>query len=121
MARKTSYSRRLARHKRVRRKISGTGEQPRLAVFRSLNHIHAQLIDDVEGITLAAASSAEPHVLSQSDGKRKSEVSSTVGALIAERAKENGIKSVVFDRGGHQYHGRIKALAEAARKGGLSF
>ena len=121
MARKTSYSRRLARHKRVRQNISGTAEQPRLAVFRSLNHIYVQIIDDVEGVTLASAGSTESEVSTEADGKRKSVVSADVGTLIAQRAKDKGIKSVVFDRGGYKYHGRVKALADAARKGGLSF
>lgn len=121
MARKTNTSRRLARHKRVRGKVTGTLQRPRLAIFRSLNHIYAQLIDDKDGTTLAAASSTESDVRTQSDGKRKSEASTAVGVLVAQRAVEKGIKSVVFDRGGYQYHGRVRALADAARKGGLSF
>ncbi len=121
MGRKTNTSRRLARHKRVRAKVSGTSERPRLAVFRSLNHVYAQVIDDESGVTLAAASSTEHDVRAQSDGKRKSEASTAVGTLVAQRAVEQGIKSVIFDRGGYQYHGRVKALADAARKGGLSF
>ena len=92
-----------------------------MAVFRSLNHIYAQVIDDVEGVTLASAGSAESDVRSQSDGRRKADVSALVGALIAQRASEKGVESVVFDRGGYKYHGRVKALADAARKGGLSF
>lgn len=92
-----------------------------MAVFRSLNHIYAQVIDDVEGVTLASAGSAESDVRSQSDGKRKADVSELVGALVAQRASEKGVESVVFDRGGYKYHGRVKALADAARKGGLSF
>ena len=111
----------MARHTRVRRNLSGTAERPRLAVFRSLNHIYAQVIDDVEGVTLASAGSAESDVRSQSDGKRKADVSELVGALVAQRASEKGVESVVFDRGGYKYHGRVKALADAARKGGLSF
>ena len=111
----------MARHTRVRRNLSGTAERPRLAVFRSLNHIYAQVIDDVEGVTLASAGSAESDVRSQSDGRRKADVSELVGALIAQRASEKGVESVVFDRGGYKYHGRVKALADAARKGGLSF
>lgn len=121
MARKTSYSQRLARHKRVRKDLSGTVERPRLAVFRSLNHIYVQIIDDIDGVTLASAASTENDVQSQIDGKKKSDVSTVVGALIAQRAKEKGIGTVVFDRGGYQYHGRVKALADAARKGGLAF
>ena len=111
----------MARHTRVRRNLSGTAERPRLAVFRSLNHIYAQVIDDVQGVTLASAGSAESDVRSQSDSKRKADVSELVGALVAQRASEKGVKSVVFDRGGYKYHGRVKALADAARKGGLSF
>lgn len=121
MAYKSSYSRRLARHARVRQNLRGTAERPRLAVFRSLNHIYAQVIDDVEGVTLAAAASTEPAVRTQSDGKPKAEVSTVVGALVAQRAAQRGVRSVVFDRGGYKYHGRVKALAQAAREGGLSF
>ena len=121
MGRTTAYSRRIARHSRVRSNLSGTAERPRLAVFRSLNHIYAQVIDDLEGVTLAAAGSTETDVRSQSDGKRKADVSALVGTLVAQRASEKGVESVVFDRGGYKYHGRVKALAEAARKGGLSF
>lgn len=86
-----------------------------------MNHIYVQVIDDVEGVTLVSAASTESDVRSQSEGKRKSESSTAVGALIAQRAKEKGIGTVVFDRGGYQYHGRVKALADAARKGGLAF
>ena len=111
--------RRIARHRRVRRKVSGTGERPRLAVFRSLRHIYAQVIDDTRGATLASASSLEAEVRDQLDGKAKSEVSRLVGALVARRATETGIKQVVVDRGGFKYHGRVKALADAAREGGL--
>ena len=121
MGRTTAYSRRIARHSRVRSNLSGTAERPRLAVFRSLNHIYAQVIDDVEGVTLAAAGSTESDVRTQSNDKRKADVSALVGTLVAQRASEKGVESVVFDRGGYKYHGRVKALAEAARKGGLSF
>ena len=121
MGRTTAYSRRIARHSRVRQNLSGTAERPRLAVFRSLNHIYAQVIDDVEGVTLAAAGSTESDVRTQSNDKRKADVSALVGTLVAQRASEKGVESVVFDRGGYKYHGRVKALAEAARKGGLSF
>ncbi len=117
----TSKQRRAVRHSRVRRKLAGTVERPRLAVFRSLSHVYAQVIDDTQGVTLVAASSLEPEVRKQRDGKRKSEVSKIVGALIAQRAKEKGIKRIALDRGGHKYHGRVKALADAAREGGLSF
>ncbi len=117
----TSKQRRAVRHSRVRRKLAGTVERPRLAVFRSLSHVYAQVIDDTQGVTLVTASSLDPEVRKQRDGKRKSEVSKIVGALIAQRAKEKGIKRIVLDRGGHKYHGRVKALADAAREGGLSF
>jgi len=114
MAQTTRTAHRIARHGRVRKKIAGTAERPRLVVFRSLTHIYAQLIDDVKGATLASASDAE------GSGK-KSERAAAVGTQLAERAKAAGIESVVFDRGGYRYHGRVKALADAARKGGLQF
>jgi len=114
-------ARRIARHRRVRRKVSGTAERPRLAVFRSLQHIYAQVIDDSRGATLASASSLEAEVRDQRDGKAKSDVSRLVGSLVARRATETGIKQVVVDRGGFKYQGRVKALAEAAREGGLKF
>ncbi len=109
---------RLKRHKRVRAKISGTPDCPRLNVFRSEKNIYAQLIDDVNGVTLAAASSVEKDFEgsgSNKEGARK------VGKLIAERAKAKGIEDVVFDRGGYIYHGRVQELAEGAREGGLNF
>ena len=118
---KSAAKRRIARHLRVRRKVRGTAGRPRLAVFRSLNHVYAQVIDDDRGHTLAAASTVEPEVKSQVAGKKKAEVSKLVGKLIASRALEKGITTVVFDRGGFQYHGRVKALAESAREGGLVF
>jgi large subunit ribosomal protein L18 len=105
-------------HQRIRRKLSGTKERPRLAVFRSVAHIYAQVIDDVEGRTLVSASSVDK------DGKTKGgnvAAAKAIGKLVAERAKEKGVKQVVFDRGGYQYHGRIKALADAAREAGLEF
>ena len=117
----TTKARRVIRHKRVRRKISGSTERPRLAVYRSLQHVYVQVIDDSKGETIVAASSLEPAILGQREGKRKSQVSVLVGELIAERAKEKGINTVVFDRGGFKFHGRTKALADAARKGGLVF
>jgi large subunit ribosomal protein L18 len=102
--------------------LSGTPERPRLAVFRSLNHIYAQVIDDVAGHTLAAASDTEKDVQSAiKASQKKSEVAGVVGEALAKRAKQKGIKAVVFDRGGFKYHGRVKALAEAVRKGGISF
>ena len=110
------------RHKRVRRKITGTTDRPRMAVFRSLNHIYVQVIDDSRSHTVAAASSLEPGIREKVDnGTSKSQVSTMVGVLIAERATGAGVKGVVFDRGGFQYHGRTKALADAAREGGLVF
>ena len=118
---KTGRSRRVTRHVRVRRRVSGSTERPRLSVFRSLNHVYAQIIDDTRGVTLAAASSLDPEIREQRDGKPKSQISTLVGDLIAQRAKEKGVSSVVFDRGGHKFHGRTKALADAARKGGLVF
>lgn len=111
---------RLVRHKRVRQRIHGTSHRPRLALFRSLNHIYAQIIDDDLGHTLVAASSLDPEVKSNGGGS-KGKVSGEVGALVARRAKESGISRVVFDAGGFKYHGRVKALAEAAREGGLEF
>jgi large subunit ribosomal protein L18 len=118
---KTPIAARIRRHRRVRRRVSGIPQRPRLAVFRSLNHIYAQVIDDSSGRTLAAASDLEADLRGQCDGKRKTEVADLVGVAIARKAAEKGIKVVVFDRGGSKYHGRVKALAEAARKGGLSF
>ena len=113
--------RRLARHRRVRRKVRGTEQRPRLSVFRSLRHIHAQIVDDSKGVTLVAASSVEPEVAEQRQRKPKSEASRLVGRLVASRAAAKGIKQVVFDRGGYKYHGRAKVLADAAREGGLVF
>jgi len=112
---------RLARHTRVRKKISGTNNRPRLAVFRSLNHIYAQVIDDDSGNTLLTASTLGSEVKAELDNKNKSAKAAVVGMVLAKKAKKNGIKQVVFDRGGYKYHGRVKALAEAARKGGLKF
>ena len=109
---------RLKRHKRVRSKISGTAECPRLNVFRSTNNIYAQLIDDVKGVTLAAASSLDKEI--EGNGGNK-EAARKVGALIAKKAADKGITDVVFDRGGYIFHGRVKELAEGAREGGLNF
>jgi large subunit ribosomal protein L18 len=106
-------------HLRVRHKVRGTGERPRLAVFRSLQHIYVQIIDDTQGRTLASASSGEKNAKLGGGGNVQG--AKAVGRLIAERAKEKGILKVVFDRGGYLYHGRVKALAEAAREGGLEF
>jgi len=112
-------SQRVKRHERLRLRLSGTPERPRLAVFRSLNHIYAQVIDDTTGKTLAAASSLEP-TLRTADGS-KSDDAKLVGKLVAERAKTAGVDKVVFDRAGFQYHGRVRSLAEAAREAGLDF
>ena len=117
----TARAARIRRHARVRRRVSGTAAKPRLAVFRSLSHIYVQVIDDVERVTIASASDVEKDVVSQAGGKKKAEVATIVGSLVAERAKQKGVSQVVFDRGGYPFHGRIKALADAAREGGLSF
>ena len=109
---------RLQRHKRVRGKISGTGDCPRLDVFRSTNNIYAQIIDDIKGVTLVAASSLDKEF--EGSGGNK-DAARKVGELIAKRAAEKGIAQVVFDRGGYLYHGRVKELAEGAREGGLKF
>ena len=118
---RTNKARRVMRHARVRRKIGGTPVRPRLSVYRSLNHVYAQVIDDSQGVTLVSASSLESAVKTQQDGKSKVDVAGLVGGLLSERAKERGVSQVVFDRGGYKYHGRVKALADAARKGGLVF
>jgi len=112
---------RYRRHRRVRQKVKGTSAMPRLCVFRSLNHIYAQVIDDVQGHTLVAASTNEPEVRGGTDGKTKTATAELVGSLLAKRAVSKGISQVAFDRGGYRYHGRVKALAEAARQGGLKF
>lgn len=109
------------RHRRVRRKVLGTSERPRLAVFRSHQHIYAQVIDDTRHHTLAAASTVEPELRSELETGANCDASARVGQLIAERTVALGIQQVVFDRGGNLYHGRVKALADAAREGGLNF
>lgn len=116
--RPNTNAQRLKRHKRVRGKISGTPERPRLNVFRSETNIYAQIIDDVNGVTLAAASSLDKSI--EGFGGNV-EAARKVGQLVAERAKAKGIDTVVFDRGGYVYHGRVQALAEGAREGGLNF
>jgi large subunit ribosomal protein L18 len=121
MAKRTPRQLRSRRHDRVRKKVQGSNDRPRLSVFRSSAHIYAQIIDDVRGVTLAAASSIDKALASSLDGKNKTEDAQAVGKLVAERALAAGITKVVFDRGGFKYHGRIKALADAAREGGLSF
>jgi large subunit ribosomal protein L18 len=109
------------RRRRVRKKVSGTSERPRLSIFRSLNHVYAQVIDDSLGRTLASASSRDEEIKADLESKNKTERAGIVGGLIARRARDRGIETVVFDRGGRQYHGRVKALAEAAREVGLRF
>lgn len=110
------------RKMRVRRTLKKRAQgRPRLSVFRSSKHIYAQVIDDMEGDTLAAASTLDPKVRAELNGKDKTEQAKVVGKVIAERAQEAGIQQVVFDRGGYRYHGRVKALADAAREGGLEF
>jgi large subunit ribosomal protein L18 len=109
------------RHRRVRRKVNGSAERPRLAIFRSNEHIYAQVIDDNQQHTLAAASTLEPDMRSDLKSGATCDASAAVGKLIAQRAIAKGITQVVFDRGGNLYHGRIKALAEAAREAGLDF
>jgi len=112
---------RKRRHIRVRAKVSGTATRPRLCIFRSLSHIYAQVVDDSAGYTLVSASSLDAEIRDKIAGKRKTESAEMVGSLVAQRALNKGIKQIAFDRGGYQYHGRVKALAEAARKAGLDF
>lgn len=109
------------RHRRVRAKVQGTPQRPRLNIFRSLSNIYAQVIDDVDGRTLVAASTIDKEVAKQIGDKDKKEAARVVGKVLAERAKNAGITLVVFDRGGYRYHGRVAALAEGAREGGLEF
>ncbi len=120
---KKSQSRvaRYRRHRRVRAKVGGITSRPRLCIFRSLNHIYAQVIDDLRGHTLAAASTLSAEVKGEVAGKIKAARAALVGSLVAKHALSEGISQVVFDRGGYKYHGRVKALAEAARQGGLKF
>ncbi|MBU0704089.1 MAG: 50S ribosomal protein L18 [Chloroflexi bacterium] len=112
---------RLRRHRRVRKRVAGTPERPRLNIFRSLRHIYAQVIDDSRGHTLVSVSTVDPQVATQLGDMTKTEQASLLGKMLAERALGQGIKKVVFDRGGYKYHGRVKALADAAREGGLEF
>jgi large subunit ribosomal protein L18 len=121
MAATTGTLARKRRHARVRRRVSGTPERPRLNVFRSSSHIYAQVIDDVAGRTLAAASDLDAPLAAETSGKNKTERAVAVGKAVAERAKAAGVEKVVFDRGGYQYHGRVRALANAAREAGLGF
>lgn len=112
---------RKRRHRRVRSKIVGTTERPRLNVFRSLRHIYAQVIDDSVGHTLVSASTLDKEIRNECEELSKTESAQLVGEALAERALDQGITTVVFDRGGYKYHGRVQALAEAAREGGLDF
>ena len=121
MAKVTSQIARARRHQRIRRDLQGTAERPRLNVFRSLEHIYAQVVDDDMGNTLAAASSLDPELRGKLQGLNKTQQASRVGQLVAQRALAKGLKQVVFDRGGYPYHGRVKALADGAREGGLEF
>jgi large subunit ribosomal protein L18 len=115
----TRAASRARRHLRVRKKVSGTVERPRLVVTRSSKHMVAQMVDDTRGVTLVSASTMDPAI--RSSDKTKTEKSRQVGELLAQRAKDAGAEGCVFDRGGYQYHGRVKALAEGAREGGLKF
>jgi len=117
MPQKTTTEQRVARHTRLRKKVAGNPERPRLAVFRSLKHIYAQIIDDAQGVTLASASSQEKEL----SAKGNREGAKAVGAALAQRAKSAGVSQVVFDRGGFRYHGRVASLAKGAREAGLEF
>ncbi len=121
MAKETRVEARHRRHARVRAKVKGTPDVPRLCVFRSPNHIYAQVIDDTQGHTLASASTLDAEIKSATNGKTKTGKSELVGTLVAKRTMSKGIEKVAFDRGGYKYHGRVKALAEAARQEGLKF
>ena len=116
----TKTEKRLKIKLRIRKRIKGTAEMPRLSVFRSNKQIYVQAVDDVNGVTLAAACSREKEIATVT-GKKKSEIAALVGKRIAEKCKEKGIESVVFDRNGYQYHGRVKSVADGAREGGLKF
>ncbi|MFC1968188.1 50S ribosomal protein L18 [Chloroflexota bacterium] len=121
MSRGRSRTGRERRHARSRAKIAGTASRPRLCVFRSLNHIYTQVIDDSTGHTLTSASTMDPEVRDRTNGGAKRGKAELVGSLVARRALEKGVDQVVFDRGGYKYHGRVAALAEAARQAGLRF
>ena len=112
---------RYGRHARVRDKVRGTASKPRLCVFRSLQHIYAQVIDDSQGHTLTSASTIDPEIKNETNSKKKTAQAELVGLLVAKRTLDAGVQQVIFDRGGFKYHGRVKALAEAARKSGLKF
>ncbi|MCL4531512.1 MAG: 50S ribosomal protein L18 [Chloroflexi bacterium] len=121
MATKSRSDARERRHHRVRKDLAGTAERPRLAIFRSVAEIYAQVIDDAAGHTLVSASTVDKELREKAKGMKKSEQAKLVGKTVAERAKNKGIKAVVFDRGGFKYIGRVKALADGAREGGLQF
>ncbi|NDJ62273.1 MAG: 50S ribosomal protein L18 [Chloroflexi bacterium] len=112
---------RLRRHRRIRARLSGTPQRPRLNIFRSTTNIYAQVIDDIDGKTLVSASTLDKEVVQQATGKTKVEASKLVGQIVAQRAQAAGINEVVFDRGGYKYHGRVAAVAEGAREAGLKF
>lgn len=118
---KTKYAARKRRHARVRSKVSGSQQRPRLSIYRSLTNIYAQVIDDINGKTLVSANTLEQDIAAQLAGKSKVEAARIVGKIVAERAKDAGISKVVFDRGGYRYHGRVAALADGAREAGLEF
>ncbi len=121
MAKNQKTLRRKRIQKRVRSKVAGTAEKPRLSVFKSSKHIYAQIISDDEGLTLASASTKSKDLQDQIAGKTGVEKAEIIGAVIAEKAKEAGVKTIVFDRNGYKFHGKLKAIADAARKGGLEF
>jgi large subunit ribosomal protein L18 len=112
---------RLRRHQRARRRVAGSASRPRLSVFRSLKQIYAQVVDDESGRTLASASTVDPEIRARVAGKKKAEAAAVVGEVLAQRARARGVTTVVFDRGGYLYHGRVQALADAARRAGLEF
>ena len=121
MAKLNTRKARQTRHARLRVNLKGTADRPRMCVFRSLEHIYVQVIDDESGRTLTSASTLEDEMAKQAEGKKKADKAALVGTAVAERALKAGVKTVVFDRGGYKYHGRVKSLAEAARKAGLEF
>lgn len=121
MSAKDKRAKRVRRHLRVRRKVTGTSDRPRLCVFRSLKHIQAQVIDDISGETMVSVSTSEPFFREEDRNGGNTAAASLAGKILAQRARDKGISKVVFDRGGYLYHGRVKALAEAAREGGLDF
>jgi len=118
---KTRQESHIRKHKRVRRKVSGSPEYPRLCVYRSIKNIYVQIIDDLKGITLASASSQDKDIRGKLTQGGNKEAAKQIGLLVAKRAKEKGIENVIFDRGGYLYHGRVKSLADGAREGGLKF